>query len=180
MPYNPEKTVVFIHIPKTAGTSIEKALNLTELHNSFTYPSPQHFQASAVKRIVGDYWDKMFKFSVKRDIYDRMVSEFLWRLRMLQPPELVRLNLVNTEQSFNEFLTFVTQVTDFTQPTYDHFRPQNYFLDEPLDMIFDFENLQELEDHFNIKLPKLNHRKQEPNDLLSPRNKDLIYQLENA
>ena len=96
MPHN-GKDIIFIHIPKNAGTSIEEALNLTEMRSSVEFPSPQHLIPSEVKKKV-DFWDRAFKFTVVRDPYTRAESEFMWRL-------VRQTGLTNKESSFATAIT---------------------------------------------------------------------------
>lgn len=63
---------IFIHIPRTAGTSIEKWI----CGKSWWViePETKHLTASQAKEIYKDYWDDYFKFSFVRNPWDRMVS----------------------------------------------------------------------------------------------------------
>ena len=84
----PGKGLVFVHIPKVAGTSIENALGLddpTETnYHKYTGWDPiysiwmQHATLSQIheywRSIVKDY----FKFTFVRNPYDRAVSDWLW------------------------------------------------------------------------------------------------------
>jgi len=63
---------IYIHIPRTAGTSIEFALcgdNWWKIDSS-----TKHLLASQAKEIYADYWDSYFKFSIVRDPCTRMLS----------------------------------------------------------------------------------------------------------
>ena len=77
-----DKHCIFIHIPKTAGTSIECALEghgavgLNSVVNEFPL---QHLTAVAVKKRLGaETFDSCFKFAFVRNPFDRCVSEYLW------------------------------------------------------------------------------------------------------
>jgi chondroitin 4-sulfotransferase 11 len=65
--------LVFIHIPKTGGTSISLALNLR--------PSPQrrHLGYKNLKNKHKKDISKYFSFAFVRNPWDRVVSEFFWR-----------------------------------------------------------------------------------------------------
>lgn len=103
MPLNHKLKVLFIHIPKTGGTSIIQMLDMTtqsqmnysgnikrypiihkaylpffstgEYSNLLTRP-PQHFTLKELKRILGNSVDDYYKFSVVRNPYARIASEY--------------------------------------------------------------------------------------------------------
>lgn len=93
MPVNKDKNILFVHIPKCAGSSIAKTLgmkpydshkkNLDVLYGidddglvlqsmPFDYYS---------KYLDDDYINKCFKFTVVRNPYSRAVSDFKWSNR---------------------------------------------------------------------------------------------------
>ena len=63
---------IFIHIPRTAGTSIETCINPNWTFENFR--EEKHILASTARKIYRDYWDEYFKFSFVRNPWDRMVS----------------------------------------------------------------------------------------------------------
>lgn len=67
-----EHKCIFIHIPRTAGTLIEKLI----CGNDYWYIKKQekHLWANEAKKIYADYWDDYFKFTIIRNPYDRMYS----------------------------------------------------------------------------------------------------------
>ena len=66
---------VFIHINKTGGMSIEKALGLEK----------QHLTALEYKNLLGNRrWKKQFKFSIVRNPWDKVVSHFHHRVKTNQ------------------------------------------------------------------------------------------------
>lgn len=87
LPYpflRPEKegspALIFVHIPKTGGTSIRKALNL---------PPPQreiglikHFSAAEIcQHLPSLLWKSSYKFAFVRNPYTRLYSHYQYRLR---------------------------------------------------------------------------------------------------
>ena len=100
MPINRYYKTFFVHIPKCAGTSIEKIMDMSTLNDYFSYgriknsiihvPSekfngdeylncvnkcPQHMTYDEMCKVI-DGVDKFFKFSVVRNPYSRLVSEY--------------------------------------------------------------------------------------------------------
>jgi len=63
-----EHKCIFVHIPKTGGTSITNALNIKH-HN--------HKMAKELKQ-ENDDWNDYFSFSVVRNPWDRMVSLYFY------------------------------------------------------------------------------------------------------
>jgi hypothetical protein len=81
------RILLFVHIPKTGGTSVEKMLKdaggIEAMRNSEQIPNlpctPQHFHAEIVERLIPDaFYD--FAFTIVRNPYDRLVSEFKMRV----------------------------------------------------------------------------------------------------
>lgn len=68
MTINHEKKLIFIHIPKNAGTSIIKAMGIENLYMDKTIEEyKEHYQ---------DYWNKYKKFTVVREPIDRFISAY--------------------------------------------------------------------------------------------------------
>ena len=65
--YGKKTNFVFIHINKTGGTSIAKNLG---------FFSKRHYSVREVQKIIGFDWHDAFTFTVVRNPYDRIVSQF--------------------------------------------------------------------------------------------------------
>jgi chondroitin 4-sulfotransferase 11 len=66
---------VFVHINKTGGTSIEKALGIRS----------EHMTALEKKRQLGEKaWEAKFRFSIVRNPWDKVVSHYLYRVKTNQ------------------------------------------------------------------------------------------------
>ena len=66
---------IFIHINKTAGSSIETALELSLNHQTAT---------EKIAQIGRPTWDRKFSFSVVRNPWDKVVSHYHYRLQTNQ------------------------------------------------------------------------------------------------
>lgn len=63
---------IFIHIPRTGGTSVETALvgnNWWKIH-----PQTKHLNWQDAKREYSEYWDDYFKFTIIRNPWDWLAS----------------------------------------------------------------------------------------------------------
>lgn len=90
MPISHANKIIFVHIPRTAGESIEKCLGMYggELTDSFwgTVDNKnvlQHSTAMELKSEIDNdaLWDEYTKFSVVRNPFSKAVSEYHWYLR---------------------------------------------------------------------------------------------------
>lgn len=72
-----EYKCIFVHISRTGGSSIEKAICGREWWK--INPATKHLTASQTKEIYKDYWNSYFKFSFVRNPWDRLVSCFSLR-----------------------------------------------------------------------------------------------------
>ncbi len=125
---------IFIHINKTAGTSITKAIKL---------PKRRHLSAKEVIEIVGkERWEKSYKFTFVRNPWDKVVSHYKYRIKTNQT------NLRDNPISFSEWvkLTYGDDKNLFYYDKPKMFQPQNEWLlnDEDkidIDMIGKFENI---------------------------------------
>ena len=80
-----DKKFIFVHINKTAGTSMEKALvdygvkklqEKGDLKFELNYNQSQHFNCDEYKKYLGSEYDDYFKFTVVRNPFDRVVSYY--------------------------------------------------------------------------------------------------------
>lgn len=89
MPISSTLHTIFIHIPKNAGESIERTLDMYGGNPLETFWGVlenrsvlQHLTAVQVReRLLSDVWDQYFKFAVVRNPWSRAVSEYKWYLR---------------------------------------------------------------------------------------------------
>lgn len=74
------KRFIFVHVPKTGGTSVAWALRRHGifLHDDCYFESVyfKHATASAIKRMLGPEFENYFKFSVVRNPWDWAVSSY--------------------------------------------------------------------------------------------------------
>jgi Sulfotransferase family len=70
---DPDRSLLFVHIARTGGTSIEAALVGTDWWK--IDPSTKHISASQARRLYGEQvWRTFTKFSVVRSPWDRIAS----------------------------------------------------------------------------------------------------------
>jgi chondroitin 4-sulfotransferase 11 len=95
MPVSHRHKAIFVHIPKTAGTSIEAVLGMhgdkqdigvvpyfnQEVDHEHLYGRQmQHMTAQSIRSVLEDdaAFDAYFKFTVVRNPWDRLVSALAW------------------------------------------------------------------------------------------------------
>lgn len=155
MPVDFELKIIFVHIPKTGGSSIEHIFDLQQPSRLFScdvLPVLQHLIPSALRtRMQPDEWISFFKFTVIRNPYDRIVSEYHWR-------KTHNLTTLSFEDFLHEARDVVRRQDYYNTPLNDHFIPQvDYFKDIEYDFVLKFENLSEdfLELLNKLSLPKM-------------------------
>jgi hypothetical protein len=67
---------IFVHIPRTAGSSIEKMICGKDWWSIDA--KTKHITASTSKEIYSEYWDDYFKFAFVRNPWSRAASLSLW------------------------------------------------------------------------------------------------------
>lgn len=186
MPYLKEHNLLFIHIPKTGGTSIEKQFGiyhkwnmdilLNNKHQTINGISttPQHWTPNLIKDKLGeDIYNNCIKFTVIRNPYTRILSEYFYQ------------NKNGNINKFNQWLPKYLKNCD-----HDHKLPQHLYLVDQIDFIAKTETLnkdfEEFVQKFNIKInPKLGLVNKTPHDkskLISkilPKNIEIINQVYN-
>jgi len=74
-PHQHTENFIFIHINKTGGSSIEKALEVTFEHKT---------AREKIKEIGHQQWKNSFTFTVIRNPWDKVVSHYHWRVQTNQ------------------------------------------------------------------------------------------------
>lgn len=136
--------VLFVHIPKTAGSSISKILNDNNLDN-WNREWPRHHDPYFYLKDNNQIDDKVFSFSVVRNPYTRTYSCYK------------QFNKSNrTDISFMTYLNNILEkkISDATPLLH---LPQSFYVVGQGDKVqvtklYRFENLKELEDDFNWKI----------------------------
>jgi hypothetical protein len=114
--------VIFIHIPKNAGCSIEESFEIAHrdfrtenreilqgwIHSEdlkshgFLSPTLQHLTANDLRKILPDEtFNSYFKFAIVRNPWDRMVSQYLFHRKFYH---LIAKKEADEDLSFDEFL----------------------------------------------------------------------------
>ena len=168
MPYFPEHHILFIHIPKTGGTSIEHILgeNSKKLlycstpfnhiipDKKFQNVSLQHQFYSTIKKYQTEcdipFDDKLKIISVVRDPYARIISDLLF-LKLIDKNSKPR----QVYQAIKKFVSSPGSVYDnHNVPQYKFLVDDNGNITDKI-KIFHTETLnEEFEKELNIKLDK--------------------------
>tara|TARA_B100000886_G_scaffold317088_1_gene256121 strand:- start:1739 stop:2350 length:612 start_codon:yes stop_codon:yes gene_type:complete len=187
-----DKKIIFIHIPKTGGTSIEDIISNGQkkkkkpdyFYGVVKGKALQHLTALEIKDRF-DKFDEYLKFVTVRNPYERLISEYYW----------CQIKGIGHKhgQSFDDFLDYVkniVKVGKFNENKYiDHFIPQYKFVYDNnfniiVDKIFYFEEFgkiinfsKEITNNKNIKnIHKLKQNKKKKIKL-NESQKSIIYNI---
>ncbi|MFC5458178.1 sulfotransferase family 2 domain-containing protein [Prosthecobacter fluviatilis] len=158
----PHLKTIFVHVPKTAGTSIEKRLRE---NNGVVVGG--HTTAEGFRKKYPGVFDDYYKFAVVRHPLSRFVSAFFYLLD--RPINLnLRNKIVHECATLDTFISCVEQKPDVISQIV-HLFPQHTFICDAQDRVlvndvYKFENLPEewLRICQTIGLPH------EPLDILNP------------
>ena len=170
MPVCRNKKIIFIHIPKNAGESIEKSLNIYnggKVENIFGINNSivlQHLTAIQLKNSYFDNseWNKYFKFAVIRNPWSKVVSEYNWYLRY--GPKIQFFEWINTLKNrinINNAININEIGHNIEQYKYIYNENDQLLIDK----IIYFENLNSefndlcLDKKWSFKLPKTSDTK---------------------
>lgn len=157
MPINRYYKTLFVHIPKCAGTSIEKILDMSTLNEYFSHKrihsnrmqipvekfteeeytncvnkTPQHMTYSEMCKVI-DNIDSLFKFSIVRNPYSRLVSQYEYSKSFIKDADTFA-NLINC---LDYEKTKRIELFD------GHLETQTSYLKNFDGKIYRFENIQE-------------------------------------
>lgn len=155
MPYISDENILFIHIPKTGGTSVEFFFDMTKISNFFSdkwdqektafiqkYPvltelgrvnfEPQHFTPEILSRLIPNY-STYFSFTFVRNPYTRILSEYFWE------EEIVRKSKVH---DFDKYTFHRWCENHLKELNSSHKIPQVEYIDTHVDFIGKYENME--------------------------------------
>jgi hypothetical protein len=160
---NKKPPTLFLHIPKTGGTTIENWLEtvyggtplfLSKHKTEDIQSTPQHFGYKTLIQLLGSMNDSvLFKFAIVRNPYHRLESEFFYRIEQRE------LNLGRDPERF-----FSSWVCDFLIKAKacpaildNHLRPQTFYHGNDVN-VFKFEDgfdniITRLADLLEVKPP---------------------------
>lgn len=174
-----QRQALFIHIPKTAGRSLVKAL--------FDVNSVEHATAAWYQQIDPVRFERYFKFAVVRNPWDRLVSTWSYLHQGGSPSSEDDARWAEFIQRYDSFDDFVCQWLNEENIRRKHlFTPQYQFvLDRfgypAMNFIGRYEQLaadfQQLRRNLGVtaELPHLNPSRRQPwQELYSPRSREIV------
>jgi len=189
MPISHKHKIIFVHIPKTGGTSIERFFGMTNNENMYEMKnisiddvsfSLQHLTPYYLKTWPGlaKYYDEYFKFVFVRNPYSRVVSEYFWRHRM----KTDKINPVHFSKWLRSFYKELDMDHKLPQVDYIYLdgKIQVDFVGRVENMNDDFSKiLKHIGMNESISLPKDNVTKKtiDKKLLLTKENKEFIYSI---
>lgn len=126
-----KKRILFVHIPKTGGTTIEHLFPNNGYKMDKFNPKEATSQQHAIAETYKEWGDFTSCFTIVRNPIDRFISELNWR----------NIKLNNLHSAVINFFSKVKKDKFFNG---NHMRNQSDFISETIDHIYRFE-----EDFFN-------------------------------
>jgi hypothetical protein len=183
MTINHEKKLIFIHIPKNAGTSIIKAMGVENLFMDKTIEEyKEHYE---------DYWNEYKKFTVVREPIDRFISAYKFA-RMDESGWFSATGEEGLEKHHHYELCNEMNINEYISYLYKNpekfnrwISPQTFIIsnengEREIDYYVRYENLLEDLQKIGIdKIEKLNSSKikDEKTIELTKKSKNLLYQI---
>jgi hypothetical protein len=141
-----ELKCIFIHIPRCAGSSVEKWLTSKDWWS--IEPATKHLTVRQAKSLYEDYWDDYFKFTIVRHPVDRCRSCLKFEKHFglsLQPDG--KIDFSGYHALFGEDITVEYDHRFYSSDDVrhnDHKKSQVYgnIIDAPLDFIGRYERLK--------------------------------------
>ncbi len=145
-----KNNLIFVHIPKTGGTTIEQSLSLMTKNNWYEIKDGkacQHYLWKNYKnKLPNAKFKNYFKFSICRNPYTRFLSEYYWC-------EIKGFGHRHN-QTVDQFINSVQNICEKKQYNlsifHDHLLPQYKFIYDDnnvlkIDKLFKFEKFEEIE-----------------------------------
>lgn len=181
MPISLNKKLIFIHVPKALGTSIEHALDMQHDHCFWSHNKidpydvcPQHLYASELCSMLSNP-DQYLKFSVVRNPYTRLYSEYIYNRQ-----EETIMQQRTLKQTFDQFVDDVFSMKiSHRRFLFDrHIELQSDFIDLEGIKIFKFENPLEVFDWLNVTMShKRSGNITDYSSAYTPELKDKVYKF---
>jgi hypothetical protein len=155
-----EHKCIFVHIPRTAGTSIEVWLTGRDWHQS--EPEAKHLLASQAKELYREYWDDYFKFSFVRHPITRVLSCLKYAQEFGLQRDGQDISFAEYHRLFGSDVVVEFDYRYQSQPPVRTARhvPRTVYqniLDEPLDFIGRYEDLADhtrlIQEQLGVLLP---------------------------
>lgn len=154
------KNVLFIHIPRTGGTTIERSFSSLYPMSFFSFGkisssavTPQHYTKGDIDAMFAKgYFD--YAFTIVRDPYQRIESEYKLNLALAQA------SFWEGSPSFSQWLdSNLLDAQSNRHHADNHFRPQTDFIGDGLN-VFRFEHglshiLRYVSDELKVNIPML-------------------------
>lgn len=138
-----DRTLLFIHVPKTGGTAVEtffRGVGFTGYFDPPTYMPvrpylrvpPAHYDYGVLARLFN--LDSLYSFAIVRHPVKRMISEYKWALeRASDAAKLAQMN-------FGQYLRLrLEQYRKDENQAAGHFKPQVRFVGDKVTKIFKYE-----------------------------------------
>lgn len=193
MPICHKNKFIFFHIPRCGGTSLgvyfqfhRKDQLYGVINNGKQTITIHHLTPTDLKHsqlVNDDILQSYFKFTIIRDPFDRMISDFLWQKKY------DKYNIF-TDMSFDDYLQFAERIIEegryFEKQHFDHFRPMIMYCvnnDQLLvDDILLLENIAEELDRIsdrigNVNITRINQSFSDNHHLRTTANIDKVYRL---
>lgn len=182
------KKFMFVHIPRTAGTSIIRTLDLgPPLRHPKIFGTcvryPIYFGHDPIFYLSNhNNLEEYLKFTIVRNPYTRVYSNYKAFLAQIK---IGRIENIIKPISFKEFLLYIRTKGSSTYSNIIFPRApfcifdQCFYLENDsgefaVDKIYRFENIKEFEQDFNIELPNVNPSDTKTEDYLSAYDKETI------
>jgi hypothetical protein len=138
------REAIFVHIPKTAGTSLKRALGFPRVGKAKGKYRKHHTIPEMQQIIPAEVWERAFKFAIVRNPWDRMASYY----RFMKRKAAEKFG----REDFPDFDRWLSEVLENPDLYNTNYQPQAAWLyNEEGDLLVDyvgrFEDLDEAYQH---------------------------------